>query len=442
MEGNTVVDHASIVRGAAVAVLSLRQRLLLLATCCAVLAIHGAYQWSQLHHASKLPYRGVARLIDDPIKRFGGVQVVLLIEGKRYVSVAHSVAGRRLARGEAGNTVVVSGTRNALNKSLRLRYASRHVVGEFIVDRVEEQIFPSSPLYRSANNLRAVTQGAANVMPQPVAALFMGLVIGDDRGQSRTMVNSFRNSGLSHLTAVSGQNVAFVLAVFGTLINRTRTWWRLGLTLLVLCWFVVLTRAEPSVLRAAAMAGLSAVSFARGRELSARGALAYSVVLLLALDPLLITSIGFWMSSLATLGLVFITPLLKQHLRGPSWCINPLATTLGAQVGVLPFSLLLFSSAPAISLVTNLLAVPVAGAVMLMGLPMAWVCGLLISLCGSVVLPLCEVVMFPVQCATQWVWWVAVVGERVSPHGTANVVLWLLWACFLAVIHRSARIFA
>jgi len=442
MEGNAVVDHASIVRGAAVTVLSLRRRLLLLATCCVVLAIHGAYQWSQLNHASKLPYWGVARLIDDPIKRFGGVQVVLLIEGERYVSVAHSVAGRRLARGEAGNTVVVSGTRNALNKSLRLRYASRHVVGEFIVDRVEEQIFPSSPLYRSANNLRAVTQRAANVMPQPVAALFMGLVIGDDRGQSRTMVNSFRNSGLSHLTAVSGQNVAFVLAVFGTLINRTRTWWRLGLTLLLLCWFVVLTRAEPSVLRAATMAGLSAVSFARGRELSARGALAYSVVLLLALDPLLITSIGFWMSSLATLGLVFVTPLLKQHLRGPSWCIDPLATTLGAQVGVLPVSLLLFSSAPAISLVTNLLAVPVAGAVMLLGLPVAWLCGLLISLCGSVVLPLCEVMMFPVQCATQWVWWVAVVGERVSPHGGANVLLWLLWACFLAVIHRSARIFA
>ncbi|NBW91962.1 MAG: hypothetical protein EBR53_05840, partial [Actinobacteria bacterium] len=169
MEGNAVMDHASIVRGTAVAVLSLRRRLLLLATCCAVLAIHGAYQWSQLHHASKLPYLGVARLIDDPIKRFGGVQVVLLIEGKRYVSVAHSVAGRRLARGEAGNTVVVSGTRNALNESVRLRYASRHVVGEFIVDRVEEQIFPSSPLYRSANNLRAVTQRAANVMPQPVA---------------------------------------------------------------------------------------------------------------------------------------------------------------------------------------------------------------------------------------------------------------------------------
>ena len=442
VESNAVVDHASIVRGVARAVLSLRKRLLLVAICCAVVGLHGAYQWSQLHHASNLSYRGVARLIDDPAKRFGGVQVVVEIEGKRYLSLAHSVAGRRLARSEAGNAVMISGKRSPLSESLRFRYASRHIVGTFAIDTVEERIFPASPLYRSANKLRAVTQRAANVMPQPVAALFMGLVIGDDRAQSRTMINSFRNSGLSHLTAVSGQNVAFVLAVFGTLINRARTWWRLGFTLFVLCWFVVLTRAEPSVLRAATMAGLSAVSFARGRELSARGALTFSVFILLAIDPLLITSIGFWMSSLATLGLVFITPVLKQHLRGPTWCINPLATTLGAQVGVLPISLLVFSSAPAISLVTNLVAVPVAGAVMLIGLPMAWVCGLLMSLCGSTVLPLCEIVMFPVQCATQWVWWVAVLGERVSLHGVANVMLWLLWACFLGALHRSARMFA
>lgn len=442
MENDAVVDHTSIVRGVAGAVLSLHKRILLIATCCAVLAIHGAYQWSQLQQSSALSYQGAARLVTDPVKRFGGVEVVLQIDGKRYVSLAHSVGGRRLARGEAGNIVVVTGVRKALNRSLRLRYASRHIVGTFTVDHVEEYMFPASPLYRSANTLRLVTQRAADLMPEPVAALFMGLVIGDDRAQPRSMVQSFRNSGLSHLTAVSGQNVAFVLAVFGVLVNRTRTWWRLGLTFFLLCWFVVLTRAEPSVLRAATMAAMSALSFARGRELSARDALCYSVALLLLIDPLLITSIGFWMSSLATCGLVLVTPLLKQHLRGPSWCIDPLATTLGAQVGVLPISLVLFSSAPAISLVTNLLAVPVAGAVMLVGLPVAWVCGMLISLCGQIIVPLCAVVMFPVQCATQWVWWVAVMGDRVSPSGSANVMLWLVWACFLGAIHRSARMIA
>jgi competence protein ComEC len=270
----------------------------------------------------------------------------------------------------------------------------------------------------------------------------MGLVIGDDRAQPRDMITAFRASGLSHLTAVSGQNVAFVLTVFGSYINRARTWWRLGLTLFLLGWFVVMTRAEPSVLRASMMAAMTAIAFARGRDLSARKALLYSVCVLLAIDPLLILSIGFWMSSLATSGLIFVTPWLKKLLHGPQWFTEPLATTLGAQLGVMPVSLFIFSSAPAISLVTNLLAVPVAGFVMLVGMPIAFICGLLITMFGSAVSPLCEVAMLPVQFGTRWVWWVAAVGERLSPQGIANVLLWVVWVAFLVALHRSARMYS
>jgi len=425
--------------------------------------MHGCFQWSQLHSGSNEPWSGYARVVEDPVAKFGGTQVVLHIEGKRYLALAHAMAGRRLLSSEAGNIVHVEGERVSMTSNSTMRYAPRHIVGTFSVEFVGERISPASPLFRSANKARSIMLRAAQQMPREDAALFMGLVIGDDRAQPRAMISSFRNSGLSHLTAVSGQNVAFVLAVFGVYINRARTWWRLGLTLFLLGWFVVMTRAEPSVLRAAMMAAMSAVAFARGRDLSAQKALLYSVVVLLSIDPLLILSIGFWMSALysvvvllsidpllilsigfwmsalATCGLIFVSPRVKKFLHGPKWIIDPLATTLGAQVGVLPISLLVFSSAPAISLVTNLLAVPVAGFVMLAGLPVAFICGLLITLIGPAVSPLCAVAMLPIQCATRWVWWVAVVGERMSPHGMANVLLWAFWSVFLVVLHRSAR---
>ena len=411
----------------------------MLCICAVVLLLHGRLQWSQLHSASNAPFRGYARVIEDPVAKFGGTQVVLHIEGKRYLALAHAMAGRRLLSSEAGNVVYVEGVRASLSSESIMRYSSRHIVGTFAVDFAGERVAPASPLFRSANKTRSTMLRAARLMPRDDAALFMGLVIGDDRAQPRTMITSFRQSGLSHLTAVSGQNVAFVLTVFGVYINRARTWWRLGLTLFLLGWFVVVTRAEPSVLRATMMAAMSAVAFARGRDLPARKALLYSVVVLLALDPLLILSIGFWMSSLATCGLIFVSPRLKRFLRGPKWMSEPLATTLGAQLGVMPISLFIFSSAPAISLVTNLLAVPVAGFVMLVGLPIAFICGLLITLIGPAVYPLCTVAMLPIQCATRWVWWVAVVGERMSPHGTANALLWVVWGIFLVVQHRSAR---
>ena len=411
----------------------------MLCICAVALVMHGCLQWSQLHSGSNEPWSGYARVVEDPVAKFGGTQVVLHIEGKRYLALAHAMAGRRLLSSEAGNTVHVEGKRVSMPSNSTLRYAPRHIVGTFSVEFVGEGISPASRLFRSANKARSIMLRAAQQMPREDAALFMGLVIGDDRAQPRAMISSFRKSGLSHLTAVSGQNVAFVLAVFGVYINRARTWWRLGLTLFLLGWFVVMTRAEPSVLRAAMMAAMSAVAFARGRDLSAQKALLYSVVVLLAIDPLLVLSIGFWMSALATCGLIFVSPRVKKYLHEPKWIIDPLATTLGAQVGVLPISLLVFSSAPAISLVTNLLAVPVAGFVMLAGLPVAFICGLLITLIGPAVSPLCMVAMLPIQCATRWVWWVAVVGERMSPHGMANVLLWLVWGVFLVVLHRSAR---
>ncbi len=401
--------------------------------------LHGCSEWSQLRSASSEPFNGFARVVEDPVAKFGGTQVVLSIEGKRYLALAHSVAGRRMLLSEAGNVLRVQGVRAPLPSVSVRRYASRHIVGTFSVTFTDETIFPSSPLYRSANKTRATMLQAAQLMPRDDAALFMGLVIGDDRAQPRTMITAFRESGLSHLTAVSGQNVAFVLTVFGSYINRARTWWRLGLTLFLLVWFVVMTRAEPSVLRASMMAAMSAIAFARGRDLPAHKALLYSVGVLLAIDPLLVLSIGFWMSSLATGGLIFVTPWIKKLLHGPQWFTDPLSTTLGAQVGVMPVSLFIFSSAPAIALVTNLLAVPVAGFVMLVGMPVAFICGLLITMFGPAVSPLCEVAMFPVQFGTRWVWWVAAVGERVSPQGIANVLLWVVWSVFLVALHRSAR---
>ena len=99
------------------------------------------------------------------------------------------------------------------------------------------------------------------------------------------MTARFRDSGLSHLTAVSGQNVALALAIAGPLLRRARPMVRLVATLAVIGWFVVLTRAEPSVLRAGTMAALAALAFAVGSEREPPRLLACAVVILLADRP-------------------------------------------------------------------------------------------------------------------------------------------------------------
>jgi competence protein ComEC len=267
----------------------------------------------------------------------------------------------------------------------------------------------------------------------------MGLIIGDDRQQPAAMVTAFRNSGLSHLTAVSGQNVAFLLTVMAPLLMRARSSWRLGLTLFVLLWFTIVTRGEPSVLRAAMMAGFVALGSARGRDTPARRMLGLAIIVLIVCDPLLAWAVGFWMSSSATLGLLIITPQLAKIIPGPAWFSTALSTTMGAQLGVMPITAIVFHSAPVIALVTNLLAVPVAGVVMLVGIPLGMLAGILAQISTGAFMTMCvTALMWPVEVAVRWVWWVAVLGEQWSMHGDANAYGW----CIVGLLLISARISA
>ena len=402
-------------------------------------ALLGAHSWHQLEQPQLGPFQGAAKVVEDPQWRNGGVQTVLQLEGERFIVYAYGLPGRRLSNRQAGEVVRVSGDRLRLEANKQYRLSYRHIVGTFAVRDVSESFGNGAVLYLSANNIRAALTRSAAAMPRDEGALFMGLIIGDDREQPATMITAFRNSGLSHLTAVSGQNVAFLLTVLGPLLMRARSSWRLGLTLFVLLWFTVVTRGEPSVLRAAMMAGFVALGSARGHDTPARRMLGLAIIVLIVCDPLLAWSVGFWMSSSATLGLLVITPQLAKIIPGPTWFSAALSTTMGAQLGVMPITAIIFHSAPVIALVTNLLAVPIAGAVMLVGIPLGMLAGILSQVSSASVMTACvTALMWPVEIAVRWVWWVAAIGERMSLQGSVNALGWGI----VALLVVSARISA
>jgi competence protein ComEC len=437
LEINVLVGVASVIAGS----LRKKNRFFVVTMFCFAIsgALLGAHSWHQLEQPQLGPFQGAAKLVEDPQWRNGGVQTVLQVEGERFIVYAYGLPGRRLSNRQAGEVVRVSGDRLRLEANKQYRLSYRHIVGTFAVRDVSESFGNGAVLYLSANNIRAALARSAAAMPRDEGALFMGLIIGDDREQPATMITAFRNSGLSHLTAVSGQNVAFLLTVMGPLLMRARSSWRLGLTLFVLLWFTVVTRGEPSVLRAAMMAGFVALGSARGRDTPARRMLGLAIIVLIVCDPLLAWSVGFWMSSSATLGLLVITPQLAKIIPGPTWFSAALSTTMGAQLGVMPITAIIFHSAPVIALVTNLLAVPIAGLVMLVGIPLGMLAGILGQISSASAMTACvTALMWPVEVAVRWVWWVAAVGERMSLQGSVNALGWSIVA--LSVV--SARISA
>ncbi|HZX55693.1 MAG TPA: ComEC/Rec2 family competence protein, partial [Ilumatobacteraceae bacterium] len=221
-----------------------------------------------------------------------------------------------------------------------------------------------------------------------------------------------------HLTAVSGENVAFVLAAASPALRRMRQWWRWSATLGLIGWFMMLTRFEPSVLRAGMMAMLASSAFALGRPQPVVRLLAWTVVILALVDPMLVWSVGFWLSTGATAGVCVLAPRLAKVLPGPAWVRLPLSVTLGAQAGVAVPSWLVFHRLPVMSLPANLLAVPVAGFVMLVGIP----AGLL----AAALPPAAKLLMAPCTLGTRWVATVAYVAARMEPPPVWGAVGWLV----------------
>ena len=126
------------------------------------------------------------------------------------------------------------------------------------------------------------------------------------------------------------------------------------------------------------MAGLSTTAFLLGRDRAPVRVLAVAVTALVLIDPLLVWSIGFWLSVGATLGVSAIGPWLAarfDRIDRTGIFSLPLGVTLGAQIGVMLPAVLVFGRLPLVSIPANLLAVPVAGAVMLYGMPAGLVAG-------------------------------------------------------------------
>lgn len=404
---------------------------------CLVVGLGGGWR-SQVEWHAAFPrqtgdYTGWVTVVGDPAPFDSGLRVTIEVGGERFDAWVYGSPRRRLVDRQAGERVYVRGERRRTLSNER-RAQIRHVVGRFDVDVVGDW-HEGSPLYRTSTRVRtALRRAAESTMGLDDAALFTGLVIGDDARESPAMVTAFRSSGLSHLTAVSGENVIFVLAAASPLLRRLRPWWRWGATLALICWFMALTRFEPSVLRAGVMAMLGSSSFVLGRQQSVVRLLAWTVTILVLIDPMLVWSVGFWLSTGATAGVCVVAPPLAQRLPGPSWLRMPMSVTLGAQVGVALPSWLVFHRLPLVSLPANLLAVPVAGFVMLFGIP----AGLLAALAT----PIASVVMAPCAAGSRWVSTVAYLAADAEPSPGWAVVGWIVVVCCVGALlirHRWRR---
>jgi competence protein ComEC len=285
----------------------------------------------------------------------------------------------------------------------------QHAVALLAEPRLESFDDPRAPPFRVANALRNVVLRGTQPLDTTDRALLAGFLVGDVRGVPSPITDDFRDSGLTHLLAVSGENVAFVLALVGPLLRRCALRSRLAIGIAVLIVFGCATRFEPSVLRAEVMAAFAMAAAFVGRPAPAGRLLCGAVIVLLVADPFLLHSLGFQLSVAATAAIIGLAPPVARRLRGPEWFRLPLAVSIAAQVGVTPVLLAARGSVPVVSPLANLLAVPLAEPLTIVGFALASVAGLL----GGHAPRLFALGFTPVAAVLAWVRMVAHLGARV-----------------------------
>lgn len=199
----------------------------------------------------------------------------------------------------------------------------------------------------------------AGVRPDRSAgrALVAGFLVGDTSGLPAVDVDRLRRAGLSHFVAVSGSNVALFLALWWILLapvaGSPRRRWLPGLAGLLL--FAVVTRWEPSVVRAAASVAVLSTARRFGVPLDGWSALGAAVTTCLLLDGSLATEIGFALSVAATAGVMAGARMFRFR---PAWLATVLGSTVAAQLAVAPLLVPVFGSVPLAAPLANAAAAP------------------------------------------------------------------------------------
>lgn len=285
-----------------------------------------------------------------------------------------------IVRLAVGTAVPSSGSRVSVSGRLAAVPGSSGAVGTIRATGGLRMIEASGPVDALAHRMRVGLRVALQGTPPEAGALVAGLAIGDESLQPPALSDAMRASGLAHLTAVSGGNVAIVLAAAVAVgaILRLRLWARVAIGAATLGFFVVLVGGQPSVLRAAVMGVAALIAILAGGRRAGPSVLGTAVVALVVIQPWLAVSWGFALSVVATAGLVLLAGPVRDRLsrwplaqRWPLALVDAASLTVAAQVATLPVLVAMGAAVGWVSVPANLIAMPAVAPVTVLGLAAA-----------------------------------------------------------------------
>lgn len=262
------------------------------------------------------------------------------------------------------------------------------------------------------------------------------LLLGQRQEISKELLQEYSRAGAIHILAVSGLHVGIILLLLSYLFKpleriKNGKYVKILLVVILLWAFAFIAGLSASVVRAVTMFTFVAI----GQVLSRRNSVEYSLItsmfLLLLIRPLFIFDVGFQLSYLAVFGIVWIQPKLYNLWQPKVKILNSVwqlfTVSIGAQVAILPISLFYFHQFPSLFILSNLIIVPVLGAILIGGISV-------IILALLAILPqfLADLYGFAISAINQFISWIS--NQEGFVFQQLSMSFWLMWAWYIVIL--------
>jgi len=272
-----------------------------------------------------------------------------------------------------------------------------------------------------------------NINGEREQATASALVLGVTDGLDNELLGAYAATGSLHVLSVSGLHVGIIywliLLVLKPLNKTTSGKWMLAIFSLVVLWgYAFVTGLSPSVLRAVTMFSFVAVARPWSKRTNIYNTLAASACCLLLFEPYLIMSVGFQLSYLAVIGIVYLQPIFSRWWNPRYWLWEKIwqitCVSIAAQVATFALGLLYFHQFPVYFLFSNLFVIPASFLILVMGIALIGV---------SMIQPLASLIGFLLE------WVIAILNYGVFkmealPFSLIDNVYMTTFQCWLLIV--------
>ena len=248
--------------------------------------------------------------------------------------------------------------------------ATMYVPFEKIEDKgyFKKNIIISAGIFLRQRIIKAIDKS----LPSKKAEIMKGMLLGYKDGIEKEVRDSFSDSGLAHIMAVSGLHVGFIVAALIFLFRKLR-FNKTVSNLLIFIILIIYSAAigfTPSVVRASIMISIILAGQMLKRETDVLTSISFAAILLLLFNPYNIYSVGFQLSFSATISIVLFYNVIKNAKlikKLPEFISKIASVSIAAQIGVMPVIAYYFNKVSIVTVFANIIAVPIAGITIISG---------------------------------------------------------------------------